>query len=156
MLTKKIMLAVLLVFVLGFGAAASEKTMSTDFIYAQKSAYGFKETVERIENDLKKRDIPVFAKFDHAKNARDVSLDLGETTVIVFGDPKVGTKLMQETQIMAVDLPLKILVWQDKDKNVYAGFIKTSYMAEKFGMASNPVIGKMQGLLEAIVAAGTK
>ena len=66
------------------------------------------ETAERLEKRLKALDIPVFAKFDHAKNAAEAGLELRPTTVLVFGAPKVGTGLMQADQSIALNSPLRL------------------------------------------------
>lgn len=129
---------------------------ASNFMYETQSKYSVNDTVKRIEIELKKRKIPVFAKFDHSKNAKDVKLELRDTTVIVFGDPSVGTKLMQENQLIAIELPLKILVWQNEKNLTMVGFIKPAYMADKYGMGKNPIIGKMQTLLESIVQESVK
>lgn len=156
MFLKKALFAAVLIFACSFNVMAAEKKdMDKDFMFIKKSENAFKDTVTKIENDLKKKSIQIFAKFDHAKNAKDAGLTLDETTVIVFGDPKVGTKLMQENQLIAEELPLKILVWQDKNGDVFAGFVKPGAFSKDFGMDANPIIGKMQGLMEGIVAAGT-
>ena len=68
----------------------------------QASKFSVDETMGRIEQILQKMDIPVFAKFDHQKNAKEVGLDLRPNQVIVFGSPKVGTKLMQENTAISI------------------------------------------------------
>ena len=67
------------------------------------SAFDSKETVRRVERELEKRKIPVFAKFDHEKNAQEAGLLLRPTEVLVFGSPEAGTKLMQKKQSFAIE-----------------------------------------------------
>ena len=81
---KRVLLMQLLIFLSIFTQETPKENIKTDYI----SPYSFNVTVERIENELKKMNIPVFAKFDHSLNAKKVNLDLGETTVIVFGSLK--------------------------------------------------------------------
>jgi uncharacterized protein (DUF302 family) len=71
------------------------------------------ETIERLLADLERRSITVFAAIDHAAAARGVGLDLPPETVIVFGNPQAGTPLMQADPTVGIDLPLRILIWDD-------------------------------------------
>lgn len=120
-------------------------------ICTYESLYSVVETMARIEQTLKIMGIPVFAKFDHGRNAEEVGLKLLPNQVIVFGSPKVGTALMQENPSISIELPLKISVWEDKNGSVWATFPQMRKMATNYGMENNPVIGKMQELLENIV-----
>lgn len=117
-----------------------------------ESKFSVAETMTRIEQVLHTMDIPVFAKFDHGKNAEEVGLELLPNQVIVFGSPKVGTALMQQNPSISIELPLKIAVWEDKNGSVWATFPQMKQMAANYGMQDNPVIGKMQELLEKIVS----
>lgn len=119
-------------------------------LYVIESVHGVDETTKRLEAELQKRGIPVFAKIDHAENAKDVNLNLRPTKVIVFGSPEVGTGLMQANQSIAIDLPLKILIWEDANGSVWAGFPQMKALAENYEQQDNPVIPKMQALLEGI------
>lgn len=116
-----------------------------------ESRFSVAETMAHLEENLKIRDIPVFAKFDHGKNAEEAGLELRPNQVIVFGSPKVGTKLMQENPEISIELPLKISVWEDKNGKVWATFPQMRTMAAKYGLQDEPVIGKMQELLENLV-----
>ena len=121
----------------------------------QASKFSVDETMGRIEQILQKMDIPVFAKFDHQKNAEEVGLDLCPNQVIVFGFPKVGTKLMQENTAISIELPLKISVWEDKNGKVWTSFPQMEHLASEYRLEKEPVIGKMQELLEKIVNQST-
>jgi len=120
-------------------------------LYTYESQFSVAETMARIEQTLKKMEIPVFAKFDHGKNAEEVGLELRPNQVIVFGSPKVGTKLMQDNPSISLELPLKISVWEDKNGSVWATFPQMKMMAAEYGLDGEPVIGKMQELLQKIV-----
>lgn len=122
-----------------------------NLLYTYESQFSVAETMARIEQTLKTTGIPVFAKFDHGKNAEEVGLKLLPNQVIVFGSPKVGTKLMQDNPSISIELPLKISVWEDKDGSVWATFPQMKSMAAAYGLEGEPVIGKMQDLLEKIV-----
>ena len=136
-------------------AAFDNKKIGTgaddNLLYTYESQFSVEETVARIEQNLKLMGIPVFAKFDHAKNAKEVGMDLRPTQVIVFGAPNVGTNLMLENQSIAGELPLKISVWQDATGSVWVNFPQMKAMAAKYGMENNPIIAKMQAMLEQLV-----
>lgn len=119
-----------------------------NLLYTYESQFSVAETSDRLERELKSMNIPVFAVFDHEKNAKEVNLDLRPTRVIVFGSPQVGTKLMQENQSLANELPLKITIWEDEHGSVWTAFPQMKPMAQKYGMENHPIIGKMQQLLE--------
>lgn len=120
-------------------------------LYTYESQFSVAETMARLEETIKTMGIPVFAKFDHGKNAEEAGLQLRPNQVIVFGSPKVGTKLMQENPSISIELPLKISVWEDENGSVWVAFPKMKVMAAGYGLEGEPVIGKMQELLEKIV-----
>lgn len=122
-----------------------------NLLYTYESQFSVDETMDRIEAQLKTLGIPVFARFDHAKNAEEVGLELKPTKVVVFGSPKVGTKLMQENPGIAIELPLKIAVWEDAGGSVWAAFPQMRLLGEEYGMAGSPIVANMQRLLENIV-----
>lgn len=122
-----------------------------NLLYTYESQFSVDETMARVEQTLKTMAIPVFAKFDHGKNAKEVGLELRPNQVIVFGSPKVGTKLMQENPSISIELPLKISVWEDENGSVWVTFPLMKPMAANYGLENEPVIGKMQTLLENIV-----
>lgn len=128
------------------GTGANDNRM-----YTYESQFSVAETMARIEQTLHTMNIPVFAKFDHGKNAEEVGLQLSPNQVIVFGSPKVGTALMQENPSISIELPLRISVWEDKNGSVWVGFPLMKQMAANYGMENNPVVAKMQTLLEKIV-----
>ncbi|WP_462425393.1 DUF302 domain-containing protein [Fusobacterium varium] len=112
------------------------------------SSYDFENTIVTIETELEKLNIPIFAKFDHYQNAKDVNLDLRKTTVIVFGAPKVGTLLMQANQNIALELPLKLLILEDNSGKTIVRFKKMESIAKEYNLENNDIIKKMDQLLE--------
>lgn len=116
------------------------------------------ETVRRLKDGLAARAIPVFATFDHAKNAAEAGLELRPTAVVVFGAPAVGTALMQANQRIAHELPLRITVWEDEAGRTQIAFPNMEALAAQYGLDDLPAIPKMQALLEALAkeAAGNR
>ena len=140
---KRVLLMQLLIFLSIFTQETPKKNIKTDYI----SPYSFNVTVERIENELKKMNIPVFAKFDHSLNAKKVNLDLGETTVIVFGSPKVGTLLMQKRPEVAIELPLKVLISVNKHNQTEIKLQDIQQIAKDYNLENDDIILKMETFL---------
>lgn len=136
-------------------AGAFGDLLSTNYddnrLYLLEGQFSVQDTVKRLEAELAKRQIPVFAKFDHAQNAKEVGLALRPTTVLVFGSPKVGTGLMQEDQSISLELPLRISVWEDEAKSTWLAFPRIGKMASEYGLGAHPTVPKMQKLMEELV-----
>ena len=81
------------------------KTLQSDF--------GPDETINRLEKEIRAHGMMVFARINHAALAAEAGLKLYPTEVIIFGNPRAGTPLMQASQTIGIDLPLKMLMWQD-------------------------------------------
>jgi uncharacterized protein (DUF302 family) len=117
-----------------------------------ESAHPFAATLERLQAQLRAKGVTVFAQFDHAAGAAEAGLALRPTTVVVFGNPAAGTRLMQESQLAGIDLPLRVLVWQDADGQVRLSWNDTGWIAARHGLgaASAPVVSAMAGMVEAV------
>ncbi|MFS1477775.1 DUF302 domain-containing protein, partial [Vibrio lentus] len=89
-----------------------------------------------------------FARVDHQKNAASVNLELRPTEVIIFGNPKVGTPLMQCAQDVAIDLPQKVMVSEDDNKKVWLTYNNPTYLMERHQIQGcDEVIKKISGVL---------
>src|SRR5258708_22621803 len=82
-------------------------------LISTKSSHGAKETMDRLEAALRAAEVTIFARIDHAAGAATIGETLRPTEVLVFGNPKGGTPLMQAAQTIGIDLPLKALIWRD-------------------------------------------
>lgn len=137
-------------------AGAFGDLLSTNYddnrLYLLESQFPVDRTVNRLETELHTRGIPVFAKFDHAENARLAGLSLRPTTVVVFGSPKVGTALMQQDQSISLELPLRISVWEDESGSTWLAFPKTELIAEAHELWDNQTLQAMEKLLRELVA----
>ena len=85
-----------------------------------KSPHDVKNTADRLEAVLKEKGMTVFLRINHSKGARKVGEKLRPTELVIFGNPKVGTPLMQCSQTVAIDLPQKALIWQDEGGQVWS------------------------------------
>ena len=96
--------------------------MAADGLTTIASDYGPKETMDRLEAEIKAKGMTVFARIDHAAGAAQAGLSLRPTEVLLFGNAKPGTPLMQANQTIGIDLPLKALIWQDADGKVWLSY----------------------------------
>merc|ERR1712128_290290 len=109
---------------------------------------GVAESVELIKTKLTEKGFNIFTTVDHSKNAAGVDLELRPTTVIIFGNPKVGTKLMQCVQEYAIDLPQKVLVYEDTDGKVWAVVNNQMALADRHGAKGcQALVEKVNGKL---------
>lgn len=110
--------------------------MAADGLTTIPSSFGPKETMDRLEAEIKAKGMTVFARIDHAAGAAQAGLSLRPTEVLVFGNAKAGTPLMQSNQTIGIDLPLKALVWQDGDGKVWLSYNEPSWLATRHGLAA--------------------
>lgn len=126
--------------------------LDDDSLVLYESVHDVPETMIRIEQYLKERGIPIFAKFDHGRNASEAGLEMLPSEVIVFGSPKVGTGLMQINPGIATELPLRIAVWQDKDGSVWISYPRMDKIVKSYGVENAPAVIPIQKLLQDITS----
>ncbi len=116
------------------------------------------ETVDRLEKALKAREITVFARIDHAAGAASVAMPLRPTELLIFGSPRGGTPLMQSNQTVGIDLPLKILVWQDSGGQVWLTYTDPIWFARRHHLSSamDANVGALRLLLESLTKAAAE
>jgi uncharacterized protein (DUF302 family) len=119
------------------------------------SGYGPSETLNRILAAIEQLGMTVLARVDHSAAAAKVGMELRPTEVVLFGNPGAGTPLMQDAQAMGIDLPLKILVWQDDQNRTWVAFNDPFWLAGRHGVAEGaaPILDKMAKALAKIVDA---
>jgi uncharacterized protein (DUF302 family) len=117
------------------------------------SPYSVDQTMQRLEQEVAKRDLNVFARIDHAAGAARAGAELRPTVLLVFGNPKGGTPFMQCQQTVAIDLPLKVLVWEDEAGLVWLGYNDPSFIARRHGATDCPIAGKLAKALDDIARA---
>ncbi len=104
---------------------------SDDGLITKPSKYSVKETVTRFEAAVKQKEaagFTVFTEIDHAAAAKKFGLDMRPRTVIVFGNPKLGTAVMLKTPLLAIDVPPKALVWEDDQGKVWLSYNSADYL----------------------------
>jgi uncharacterized protein (DUF302 family) len=102
------------------------------------SRYSVRETIDRLQEVLESKGIKIFARFDQAAEAWAVGLSMHPTELLLFGDPKTGTPLMNQYPSLAVDLPLKAVAWESEEGNVYLSFNTTNYLIERHHLLGEP------------------
>src|ERR1700726_5191119 len=107
--------------------------MSQDAFVTLSSRYPARDTMDRLLAALAKRNMAGFARIDHAAGAAGAGLSLRPTEVVIFGNPKGGTALMQDRQSAGIDLPLKALAWQDADGKVWLTCNDVGWVARRHG-----------------------
>ena len=121
-----------------------------------KSSHDVKVTADRLENILNQKGMNVFIRINHAAGAAKAGKELRPTELIVFGNPKVGTPLMQCSQSVAIDLPQKALIWQDEAGLVWLSYNDPDYLSERHGLnGCTEVIKKVKKALNNFAKAAT-
>ena len=125
-------------------------------IISVKSSHEVKATADRLENTLKQKGMTVFIRINHAAGAQKVGKKLRPTELVVFGNPKVGTPLMQCSQSTAIDLPQKALIWEDENGQVWLSYNDPHYLVERHGIKGcAEVIKKVEKALSNFANAAT-
>jgi uncharacterized protein (DUF302 family) len=126
--------------------------MAADGLTTLPSTFGAKETMDRLEAEIKASGMTVFARIDHAAGAAQVGLSLRPTEVLIFGNAKAGTPLMQSNQSIGIDLPLKVLVWEDASGKAWLSYNEPSWLAKRHGLGaqSQPTVEGMATALSAL------
>ena len=111
--------------------------MSENGLITITSNHSVKETLDRLEASLRGNGVTVFARIDHAAAAASVDMTLPPTELIIFGQPQAGTPLMQAQQSIGIDLPLKMLAWQDANGNNWLAYNDIAWLAKRHGLGED-------------------
>jgi uncharacterized protein (DUF302 family) len=112
-------------------------TVTPDGLTTCSSPHGPGETTDRLAAAITARGMAILARIDHAAAAMSVGLTLRPTEVLIFGNPRAGTPLMQSNQTMGIDLPLKMLVWQDEAGQTWIGYNDPRWLAARHGVGAS-------------------
>ncbi len=125
-------------------------------IISVKSSHDVRITADRLENTLRAKGMRVFIRINHTEGARKVGGKLRPTEVVIFGNPKVGTPLMQCSQSAGIDLPQKALIWKDEAGQVWLSYNDPKYLAKRHGIKECvEVIKKIERALRNFAYAAT-
>jgi uncharacterized protein (DUF302 family) len=122
------------------------------------SSHGPKETMDRLVAAVTHRGMTVLARIDHAAAAVKAGLELRPTEVVLFGNPRAGTPLMQAAQTIGIDLPLKALVWQDEGGKTWLAYNDPKWLANRHDalVATERSLGAMTDALAAVAKEATE
>ena len=130
---------------------ASDSLGDRDGLTTVSSRFGPKETMDRLEAEIRSKGLTIFAQIDHAAGAAEVGLTLRPTNLIIFGNARGGTPLMQAAQTVGIDLPLKAVVWEDAAGKTWISYNEPNWIAQRHGLADEQaVVNKMADLLSAV------
>jgi uncharacterized protein (DUF302 family) len=124
---------------------------AADDLVVKKSSRSVAQTMDRFEAALKEKNIVVAARWDHAAKGQAVGMPLKPTQVIIFGNPQLGTPLMQSNPKVGLDLPLKVLVWEDHQGAVWIGYAAPQALAARYDIKDrDEVVGKITKALDGL------
>jgi len=103
-------------------------------VVTKPSRYTIAETLERLENVIRSKGLMIFAFIDHSGEAERAGLRMRDTKLLIFGSPKAGTPLMIASPLLALDLPLKALVWKDKEDHVMVSYNSVAYLTNRYNL----------------------
>jgi uncharacterized protein (DUF302 family) len=115
------------------------------------SSYSVAETIDRLEMLVKSKGMSIFARINQAAAALAVGLELRPTELLIFGDPRSGTVLMNEYPLLAIDLPLKALAWEDENGQVWLAYNSPLYLQKRHALKETP-FQTIGGLMEMAIA----
>jgi uncharacterized protein (DUF302 family) len=131
--------------------------MAADGLTTLRSNHDPKDTMNRLEAAVKTRGLTVFARIDHAAGAAAAGMPLRPTELLIFGNAKGGTPLMQSVQTIGIDLPLRALVWQDASGTTWLSYNDPSWLAKRHALddPTEAAVRAMAGVLDGVAKAAT-
>ena len=136
---RKILITVIIFYV----SALSLYAAPNSYMYSLKCKSFFEKTVQQLKSSIIGNNLTIYSEHLHFEYALDAKVDIRPITVIELGDIKDSTALIQLNQLIGLELPFRIMVWEDSKGDVNVGFIKPTYTATKFGLSKNKIITAM-------------
>ena len=127
--------------------------MTVEGLRVSRSRHGPQETLARFEVAIARYGMTIFARIDHGAAATKAGLDLRPTVVVMFGNPRAGTPLMQAAPTIAIDLPLKAVVWQDEAGATWLGYNDLVWISRRHGLVDD---GSIDLVIEALAAVASE
>jgi uncharacterized protein (DUF302 family) len=129
--------------------------MNDDGLVSVASRFSAPDTMKRLLAALPAHNMTVFARIDHAANAVAAGMSLRPTDLVIFGNPKGGTVLMQDQQRAGIDLPLKALVFEDADGKVWLTYNDPAWIARQHGVGHAAAVQAMTAAMKTLAQAAT-
>jgi uncharacterized protein (DUF302 family) len=127
---------------------------SVEGIVSRPSPFSVEETLERLQEAIHSRNLTLFAHIDHSGEAKRVGLTMQAAHVLIFGNPKGGTPLMIASPLLALDLPLKVLVWQSANDQVWVSTNSMTYLRERYAIPQD-LVGNL-AIVDAVIEQALK
>ena len=125
--------------------------LASDGVVNVQSTFNFEETADRLESVLQEKGMTIFNRIKHSEAAAGVGIELRNTELIIFGNPKVGSPLMKCQQSVAIDLPQKALIWEDEGAKVWISYNDPRYLQKRHNISGcEEVISKIEKALAGI------
>lgn len=139
----KIILLTLLIFNTNITHAAQQYIV-------KQSRYSVGETIDRLENLIKQKGIIIYSRIYHSMGAKKVGITMRPTQLLIFGNPKAGSPLINENPLVALDLPLKVMAWQDENNQTWLAYMNSKELTERHNIKNTALISKMNTLLKTL------
>lgn len=140
--------------VLVMATALATASHAADKLVVKESTRSVKETADALAQALQSKGIKLVARVDHAAGAKSAGLEMAPSEVLMFGNPKLGTPLMQANPEIGADLPMKVLIWQDAGGKVKIGYTAPDALKARYGIAGkDEVFAAMGKALDGLTAA---
>lgn len=153
----KAVTAIVVATLLALGTATAATAKDAGLVVTKKSAHSVTETLDRLQAILEKRGITVFARVDHGAGAKKVGVELPETQLLIFGNPKLGSPLMASNRAVGLDLPMKALAWADADGTVFLSYTAPQALKARHNVTDrDKIFAMMTGALDKLTNAATK
>ncbi len=147
-ISKTLLVSSLVLFISGVASAD---------IIKKASVHSVKETMDKFETLVKSKGMSVFARVDHKKNAASVDMNMNDAEVLIFGNPKGGTVLMNQDIAVSLDLPLRVAVYKDQAGIVWLSYHNPQDLKRSYDVAKGAkVLNKVEGALDKLTTAVTK
>ncbi len=141
-------------FVLALAFATPARAGGPPGVITRPSHHGVAETLDRLEAALKKKGITIALRWNHAAKARAAGIPLRPTELLVFGNPRLGSHLFTSRQTAGLDLPMKVLAWEDENGKVWLSYNDPGHIAARHGITDrDPVVAKMRAALDRLTSA---
>ncbi len=161
MRTERVIIALLMLTIAAISGTAQQDTLGAaardDGLVTVESDRSVDQTVTDIRSALEENGFFILAVVSHDRNAAEADMTLRPTRLIIFGNPKIGTQLMQREQTVGIDLPQKFLVWEDEDGRVRVTYNDPRYLAERHGIDASEIpdlLDTISGALSRFAVAG--
>ncbi len=136
---------------------SAPSVLAADFLVKKQSPHSVSDTLDRLTKVMQSKGITIFARVDHTAGATRVGLELKPTQLLIFGNPKLGTPLMQANREIGIALPLKVLAWEDKNGKVWLAYTKPDVLKSRYNISGkDEVFKKMTGALDKLTGAAIK